>query len=136
MLIKTVNLSLIGRKHCKWKKCWLPAFSPFPTMFSRDFYPKGRQKSHGVIVWKRINLVGNIVYFPVDNFNSARMCRALSRDRMANPRQICSIPKLLPVNPIVPSRLLIAFNLKNRMLKSKTFFGQCKSRSDCTERAV
>ena len=24
-----------GRKHCeKRRKCWLPAFSPFPTMFS------------------------------------------------------------------------------------------------------
>ena len=23
-------------KHCgKWRKCWLPAFSPFPTMFSK-----------------------------------------------------------------------------------------------------
>ena len=27
-----------GRKHCeKRRKCWLPAFSPFRTMFSRDF---------------------------------------------------------------------------------------------------
>ena len=27
-----------GRKHCgKWRKCWLPAFSPFPTMFSKAF---------------------------------------------------------------------------------------------------
>ena len=26
-----------GRKHCgKRRKCWLPAFSPFPTMFSKD----------------------------------------------------------------------------------------------------
>ena len=25
-----------GRKHCgKRRKCWLPAFSPFPTMFSK-----------------------------------------------------------------------------------------------------
>ena len=27
-----------GRKHCgKRRKCWLPAFSPFPTMFSKAF---------------------------------------------------------------------------------------------------
>ena len=27
-----------GRKHCgKRGKCWLPAFSPFPTMFSKAF---------------------------------------------------------------------------------------------------
>ena len=26
----------MGRKHCgKRRKCWLPAFSPFPTMFSK-----------------------------------------------------------------------------------------------------
>ena len=26
-------------KHCgKRRKCWLPAFSPFPTMFSKEFY--------------------------------------------------------------------------------------------------
>ena len=28
-----------GRKHCgKRKKCWLPAFSPFPTMFSKGSF--------------------------------------------------------------------------------------------------
>ena len=27
-----------GRKHCgKGRKCWLLAFSPFPTMFSKGF---------------------------------------------------------------------------------------------------
>ena len=27
------------RKHCvKRRKCWLPVFSPFPTMFSKGFY--------------------------------------------------------------------------------------------------
>ena len=27
-----------SRKHCgKRRKCWLPAFSPFPTMFSKGF---------------------------------------------------------------------------------------------------
>ena len=30
-----------GRKHCgKRRKCWLPAFSPIPTMFSKSFLPK------------------------------------------------------------------------------------------------
>ena len=28
-----------GRKHCgKRRKCWLPAFSPFPTMFSKGLF--------------------------------------------------------------------------------------------------
>ena len=28
-----------GRKHCgKRTKCWLPAFSPFPTMFSKGLF--------------------------------------------------------------------------------------------------
>ena len=28
-----------GRKHCgKRRKCWLPAFSPFPTMFLKGFF--------------------------------------------------------------------------------------------------
>ena len=28
------------RKHCgKKRKCWLPAFFPFPTMFSKGFLP-------------------------------------------------------------------------------------------------
>ena len=27
------------RKHCgKRRNCWLPAFSPFPTMFSKGFF--------------------------------------------------------------------------------------------------
>ena len=31
-----------GRKHCgKRRKCWLPAFSPFPTVFSEGFLPQG-----------------------------------------------------------------------------------------------
>ena len=30
-----------GRKHCrKRRKCWLPAFSPFPTVFSKGFFLK------------------------------------------------------------------------------------------------
>ena len=35
-----------GRKHCgKRRKCWLPAFSPFPTMFFRRFLFYGCEKS-------------------------------------------------------------------------------------------
>ena len=31
----------MGRKHCgKRRKCWLPAFSPFLTMFSKGFFCK------------------------------------------------------------------------------------------------
>ena len=30
-----------SRKHCgKRRKCWLPAFSPFPTMFSTVLFPR------------------------------------------------------------------------------------------------
>ena len=30
-----------GRKYCgKRRKCWSPPFSPFPTMFSKDFFFK------------------------------------------------------------------------------------------------
>ena len=25
----------------KWRKCWLQAFSPFPTIFSIDFFSQG-----------------------------------------------------------------------------------------------
>ena len=35
-----------GRKHCgKRRKCWLPAFSPFPTLFSKRLPFQGRWKS-------------------------------------------------------------------------------------------
>ena len=34
-----MNSFLKGRKDCgKGRKCWLPAFSPFPTMFSKVVY--------------------------------------------------------------------------------------------------
>ena len=37
-----------GRKHSgKRRKCWLPAFSPFPTMFSKGFF----FKVNWLIVW-------------------------------------------------------------------------------------
>ena len=34
----TQNLKFWSRKHCgKRRKCWLSAFSPFPTMFQKAF---------------------------------------------------------------------------------------------------
>ena len=39
-----------GRKHCgRRRKCWLPSFSPFPTMFSKGFLVPGLLKVG--IVW-------------------------------------------------------------------------------------
>ena len=36
---KTQICSGKGRKHCgKRRKCWLPAFSPFPTMYSKGYF--------------------------------------------------------------------------------------------------
>ena len=36
-----------GQKHCgKRRKCWLPAFSPFSTMFSKDSFPRVIKSSH------------------------------------------------------------------------------------------
>ena len=42
--LKTEICYGISRKHCgKRRKCWLPAFSVFPTMFSKAFhFFKGR----------------------------------------------------------------------------------------------
>ena len=35
------KICLGKRRHCgKRRKCWLPAFSPFLTMFSKGFFPK------------------------------------------------------------------------------------------------
>ena len=46
--LKTEILFGIGRKHCrKRRKCWLPTFSPFPTMFSRGFFFQGLLKTLG-----------------------------------------------------------------------------------------
>ena len=37
--IKSMKLIWLGRKYCgKRRKCWLPLFSPFPTMFSNGFF--------------------------------------------------------------------------------------------------
>ena len=38
----TEKLDRKSRKHCgKRRKCWLPAFSLFPTMFSKRLHSKG-----------------------------------------------------------------------------------------------
>ena len=38
----SIKISLLsGRKHCGYMiKCWLLAFLPFPTMFSKAFFPR------------------------------------------------------------------------------------------------
>ena len=42
--LKTEIFSVMGRKHCwKRRKCWLPAFSPFPT-FSKGFFSRSLLK--------------------------------------------------------------------------------------------
>ena len=39
-----------SRKHCvKRRKCWLPAFPPFPTMFSKGFFPRVVKSRHCVV---------------------------------------------------------------------------------------
>ena len=44
-------LLVMGRKHCgKRRKCWFPAFSPFPTMFSNALFPRGVSKSQHYVV--------------------------------------------------------------------------------------
>ena len=43
-----------SRKYCgKRRKCWLPAISPFPTMFSKAFFSKG-VKSRDCVVKSEI----------------------------------------------------------------------------------
>ena len=40
-----------SRKHCgKRRKCWLPAFSPFPTMFSKAFFSRGVKSQDCVVM--------------------------------------------------------------------------------------
>ena len=39
-----------GRKHCgKRRKCWLPAFSPFPMMFSKDLFLRVVKSPYGIV---------------------------------------------------------------------------------------
>ena len=51
-----------GRKHCgKRRKCWLPAFSPFPTMFLKSFFFKV-VKSRDLVV-KELNVIDRAYMF-------------------------------------------------------------------------
>ena len=39
-----------SRKHCgERRKCWLPAFSPFPTVFSKAFFSRGVKSQDRVV---------------------------------------------------------------------------------------
>ena len=41
-MTKELKLYRKGRNNCgERSKCWLPAFSPFPTMFSKGFLHRG-----------------------------------------------------------------------------------------------
>ena len=48
----TQNIKVVfslDRKHCgKRRKCWLPAFSSFPTMFSKGFFLQCVKSRHCV----------------------------------------------------------------------------------------
>ena len=37
--------NIVGKR----RKCWLPAFSPFPTIFSKDFLPRSVKSPHCVV---------------------------------------------------------------------------------------
>ena len=51
----------MGRKHCgKIRKCWLPAFSPFPTMFSKGS-SLGVVKSRDCIVKNLQTTISNMM---------------------------------------------------------------------------
>ena len=40
-----------SRKDCvKKRKCWLPAFSPFPTIFSKPFFTRGVKSQDCVVM--------------------------------------------------------------------------------------
>ena len=47
-----------GRKHCgKSRKCWLRAFSPFPTKFSKGFFFRVVKKAG--LCRKELNVVNS-----------------------------------------------------------------------------
>ena len=51
-IILTKKSACVGksRKHCgERRKCWLPAFSPFPTMFSKAFFSRGVKSRDRVV---------------------------------------------------------------------------------------
>ena len=41
-------LGRVEKHYGKRRKCWLPAFFPFPTMFSKGFLPQGHKSRHGL----------------------------------------------------------------------------------------
>ena len=58
---QTLKLLSYGRKHCgKSRKCWFPAFCPFPTMCSKglSFFMKGVESRRFVV--KVENVVGKV----------------------------------------------------------------------------
>ena len=55
-----------GRKYCgKRRKCWLPAFSPFPTMFSKALFYRMVKTRDGVercyVLLDKWDVFGNVV---------------------------------------------------------------------------
>ena len=49
-------------KHCgKRRKCWLPAFSPFLTMFSKGFFAQGHV-AKGKIPTMTLTITSNLAY--------------------------------------------------------------------------
>ena len=64
-----------SRKHCgKRRKCLLPAFSPFPTMFSKAFFSRG-VKSWDCAVKSETNLL---------------ICKKYSKDANIWPNSVCA----------------------------------------------
>ena len=61
MWLKNLNLFIEGLENIvgKRKKCWLPAFSPFPTMFSKGFFKVVESRD---CVVKRYNLYAFYVH--------------------------------------------------------------------------
>ena len=73
----TQNIKLsYDRKHCgKRRKCWLPAFSPFPTMFSKGFFPQCVKSSHCVVMFELSMLLTecNRFQYLIDKFTHFRI---------------------------------------------------------------
>ena len=75
----------MGRKHCrKRRKCWLPAFSPFPTMFSKAAFHRGPTQ---VAQWRAcpahdhvvVSLIpGELSFRDISPLTSAEACQKSS----------------------------------------------------------
>ena len=71
------------KKHCgKRRKCWLPAFSPFPTMLSKDFFLK---------VIKSRNCVVRFMH-------CEKRCSMHLIEVMTPPLSTCAIHTIFPMN--------------------------------------